>query len=424
MGLNVIELKEQASRCSVLYVEDDDLIREETSKFLLRFFPAIDTAIDGQAGLAKYQAKEYDVVITDINMPNMNGIEMITAIKKIKEDQIIVVTSAYNDSENLLHLINLNVTRFVLKPFNNKQFLTTIYNMIKDINIKKDLHALEKKIVQDAKLSQHIVDILEIGIVVFTNYEVSMVNRAFLHIYDFEDIETLKLEMPEIGALFEIFWEWTQLYSNKELVEKLSEKPHHEAQVKITTNGKLKEYLITLSHLQETNQHVITFTDVTTMFEALSTNEHTALPNKKVFLEELERIAHTHEKFEILLVKLKSYSNILKWYGRKETFAIERECGQILLESIKEFAPHASVASFDTNEYIIMDTTISEELIKTLEQRQFSHNQKVTLEQRSAQTDFQIKIRTKKLECLQCNSLDESEVYIINEFDNFAKELR
>ena len=67
MDINIVKLKEYAKDCSVLYVEDDELIRTQTASFLGRFFPNIDLAEDGLEGLKKYKKGSYDIVISDIN---------------------------------------------------------------------------------------------------------------------------------------------------------------------------------------------------------------------------------------------------------------------------------------------------------------------------------------------------------------------
>ena len=149
--INIVKLKKYASECSVLYVEDDELIRTQTASFLGRFFSDIVLAEDGEIGLKKYKSRKFDVVITDINMPNMNGIEMITAIKDIEYEQKIIVTSAYNDSQYLMSLINLNVNRFVLKPFNNKQFLYVLYKIAEELTFNKENAKLQEEITSLSK---------------------------------------------------------------------------------------------------------------------------------------------------------------------------------------------------------------------------------------------------------------------------------
>ena len=72
------DLVEFSKTARVLYVEDDLKLKEETVGVLSIFFDNIDTATDGLEGFKHFQNKKYDLIITGIDMPNMNGIEMIT----------------------------------------------------------------------------------------------------------------------------------------------------------------------------------------------------------------------------------------------------------------------------------------------------------------------------------------------------------
>ncbi|MFT5836069.1 MAG: putative nucleotidyltransferase with HDIG domain [Sulfurimonas sp.] len=116
-------LKEKAGNFSVLYVEDELELREGISSFLNKIFTNIDTASNGLEGLEKYTNKEYDIVITDIQMPKMSGLEMIKKIKEIKQQQEIIVVSAYTDSIYFTESISLGVTGYIIKPIDFPQIL-------------------------------------------------------------------------------------------------------------------------------------------------------------------------------------------------------------------------------------------------------------------------------------------------------------
>ena len=192
MEINVPRLKEYASSCKVLYVEDDDVIREQTTAFLGRFFPSISLAENGDIGLQKYQEGHFDIVITDINMPIMNGIEMIEKIRATNPEQIILVTSAYNDSDNLMNLINLGVVRFVLKPFDNKQFIIMLYQIVEELHFKK----AHERMQQQAAEAQQMIDMVDNGIILIKEGKVATANRAFLSMIGFEDFKMMQIEMP------------------------------------------------------------------------------------------------------------------------------------------------------------------------------------------------------------------------------------
>ena len=127
--IDLIKLKEYTKDMSVLYVEDDKIIRAEIHDYLIRFFSVVDLADDGKDGLEKYRKIKYDLIISDIEMPNMDGIEMSKSILKEVPYQSIIIISAYNDSEYLLELINSGIEYYVLKPVNTKLLLKVIYRI-------------------------------------------------------------------------------------------------------------------------------------------------------------------------------------------------------------------------------------------------------------------------------------------------------
>lgn len=125
------ELKEAAQGVSVLYVEDESELRENTIRLLSNFFNSIDYAENGQEGLEKYKKGSYDLVITDINMPLMNGVKMVKEIKALNNKQLISVISAHDEANYLLELINLGVDSFVLKPVDVELLLTMLDKLVK-----------------------------------------------------------------------------------------------------------------------------------------------------------------------------------------------------------------------------------------------------------------------------------------------------
>ena len=136
----------------VLYVEDSEMVRESTCDILDEFFDSVDIAIDGEKGLNQYQQFYeknhifYDIVLTDINMPKMNGIEMIEHILKLNPNAHIIVMSAHNEPDYLLKLINLNISNFILKPIEIQRFESVIEkNVNRIINEKKLLHYQKQK---------------------------------------------------------------------------------------------------------------------------------------------------------------------------------------------------------------------------------------------------------------------------------------
>jgi len=125
---------------SILFVEDDKAFREETSDILETLFSTIDIAVDGREALDKYTTfyknnnKYYDLIISDIRMPFLDGVNLTKEIYKLNKTQPIIIVSAHNESEYLLDLINMGIEQFLTKPLNIDNFLDVIYNCTKKIN--------------------------------------------------------------------------------------------------------------------------------------------------------------------------------------------------------------------------------------------------------------------------------------------------
>lgn len=107
----------------VLLVEDEDLARKTLSFYLNNIFDEVVLAKDGAEGLAavkqNFQNNEnFDLVITDLNMPNVNGMQMIDEILKLLPNQRFIIVSAHKNEEDLLKLINLRVSGYFVKPLN------------------------------------------------------------------------------------------------------------------------------------------------------------------------------------------------------------------------------------------------------------------------------------------------------------------
>ncbi|MBV5321106.1 MAG: response regulator, partial [Sulfuricurvum sp.] len=130
--INVKDVFHYSEKLSVLYVEDDTSLRDEMELLFSPFFEFVEIAVDGLDGLEKYNRRKFDIVITDINMPRMNGIEMITAIRAIHPEQKIIAVSAHNESDILINLIENGVSSFILKPIIHQNILNVLYPVCRD----------------------------------------------------------------------------------------------------------------------------------------------------------------------------------------------------------------------------------------------------------------------------------------------------
>jgi PAS domain S-box-containing protein len=181
---------------TVLYVEDNDEIRESVHQGLKLALDNIFIAKDGQEGLEIFQEnrQKIDLIISDINMPNLNGIEMSKEIKNISSNIPIIFTSAHNDSEYLLQAIELGINAFVQKPIDIVVLLEKIIYTLMPVFQERDLKIKQNTISkQIAELEQFKEIIDEHSIVIKTDIEgkITYVNNLFTQVSGFSKEEIL-----------------------------------------------------------------------------------------------------------------------------------------------------------------------------------------------------------------------------------------
>lgn len=100
----------------ILYVEDDELTRENTLEILNRKCRKVSVAKDGIEGYELYQLEKPNIIITDIQMPRMDGITMAKKIRRNDFDTLIIITTAYTDQKYLLDAVELQLIKYITKP--------------------------------------------------------------------------------------------------------------------------------------------------------------------------------------------------------------------------------------------------------------------------------------------------------------------
>jgi YesN/AraC family two-component response regulator len=113
---------------SLLIVEDDKAAREVTARMVTGRFPncTIYTADNGIEGKAFFKQCSPDIVLTDVNMPVMDGVEMILGIRSINADAAFIVLTAYSDKNTLEKFQNIGVRAYLLKPLDFNELFAAI----------------------------------------------------------------------------------------------------------------------------------------------------------------------------------------------------------------------------------------------------------------------------------------------------------
>jgi len=121
-----MEKPQKKYNLTLLYIEDEDPIRQNAVEFLQDDFLQIYEAREGNAGLALYQEKRPDIIITDIKMPKLNGLELCSIIRKTDDTTPIIITTAFTSQEYLLKAVELNLIKYLIKPIKEELLLNAL----------------------------------------------------------------------------------------------------------------------------------------------------------------------------------------------------------------------------------------------------------------------------------------------------------
>jgi len=121
---------------TVLYVEDDVDTQEYMEFYLSSEVKEFYQAFNGEEGIALYKSKKPDVIITDLNMPKLSGMEMIKQIKADNKEQIIIITSAFGDRESLMEALNNGANGFISKPIDIDAFNSKLVEVTSELKAK------------------------------------------------------------------------------------------------------------------------------------------------------------------------------------------------------------------------------------------------------------------------------------------------
>lgn len=132
--MNHKELMKSMSNLSIVYIEDDINIRKYICEFLCRYCKNVYEASSAEEGFDLYIKHKPQILLVDINLPKMSGIEFISQIRKKDKKTRIIISTAYTNKEFTLQAIELYITRYLVKPITSKDLTEAIKKAINEFD--------------------------------------------------------------------------------------------------------------------------------------------------------------------------------------------------------------------------------------------------------------------------------------------------
>lgn len=130
---------EDLKNLKILYIDDEDLIREDAVEYLSFYCDNVYEACDGKDGLEKYKEIKPDVIITDIKMPKLNGLDMIKEIRKTDKTTKIIIATAFLETSYLVEAIELGLVKYLVKPIMEDNILNVLHKCTDDVVKEKSI---------------------------------------------------------------------------------------------------------------------------------------------------------------------------------------------------------------------------------------------------------------------------------------------
>jgi len=199
------------STLSVLYVEDEEDIRSLLQRALTRKVKNLYVGIDGVDGFNLFEKHRPDIILTDIKMPKMNGINMAKRIKKIDKEVPIIVLSAHSETNYFLEAIESGISGYLLKPLDKQK----LYDILEE-NAKIVLFGREKKLHE--LLLQELID-LQPSVIFSTDESKSalFLNKLFIDNFTVEGFDAEDYDKSSIYSQVKKFNNTTLVDGDKDV---------------------------------------------------------------------------------------------------------------------------------------------------------------------------------------------------------------
>ena len=192
---DVQRLRELAQDVRVLYVEDNEGLREKTGQLLRKFFNELHIAEDGLKGLEAYKKYQPDIVITDLRMPGLDGFAMCEKILALNPSVKFIITTAHDEKEYLLQAIQFGVFRFLKKPLVVEHLVEALLACLEKSISVEHVHTFESEITKIFNYQNNLLLLVKKGVPVFAN-------PKFYEFFGAQDMEEFLHRCPNFGDLF------------------------------------------------------------------------------------------------------------------------------------------------------------------------------------------------------------------------------
>ncbi len=330
--MTIDEISSASKEMRVLYVEDDRRTRESMMETLEEFFERITEATDGKSGIRLFEIQPFDLIITDIRMPEMDGLQMIKKIRELDHDIPILIVSAYNEPKFFKESIKLDVEGYLSKPVDRMQFAEVMQKIIKKSRLKEEIE-------KNLNLLQQYQEVVDVGSIVSKtdpNGIITYVNETFCKISEYSKEELIGrshniIRHPDNPS--DIYRQMWKTIKEKKMIWQGVLKNR-------TKKGKFYYVQTTIKPILNKDGKILEYIALR--------NNITDIMNPR---RQLDDLIESCQETIIVLIKIEGFEDMEKFYGHSLIQILEEQFAQKLVEHIPKECGFERVYTLGNGEY-------------------------------------------------------------------------
>ena len=368
----------------ILLVEDEKGSRERVAVLLERRFSQVLMASNGEQGWELFQEHQPEVVLTDLNLPDISGLTLISRIREVNSTIAVMIITAYNETEYLLKAINLGVSTFLVKPLD----IDKLDGAVRKVHSE---YLLQKELEHQRSYVRTVLDFQESMVIVTDGQTVVDANKRFRQFFNLAEEENpLYLEnvfqdlneMPDFHRFQESDWEKAMDEVQKIVIpdaDSREERYFHMKAARFPDQPHLKIISFTdvteLEHERQYYQQLAIIDPLTQIYNRVQFN--------RSLVEEIQKSRRFHTVFSLVMFDIDHFKQVNDTYGHQLGDKILVELTDLVNEHIREID---IFARFGGEEFIILAPEtdlrgaeiLAEKLRQEIEVFSFSHGDPMT----------------------------------------------
>ena len=380
---------------SILIVEDQYIILSLIKNIIQGKVETILTALNGKKGLEIYKNHKPDIIITDLQMPEMNGLEMIRHIRELEPDAKILIISAYTDTKYLLEAIDMGVNGFHIKPIDSARLHEQVDALIKQLTLEEKAHEEEEKFRVLSSAARDAIVIMNIkGMITFWN-------KGAERIFGFTQEKVIGKELHKFLAPDYYYEDYEKAmphfrktgqgkFIGKTVELKALKKDRTPLTVELSlTSVKLHDQWNALGIMRDVTDRIIAEKELAKAYKKMDVLAHTdnltQLSTRLDMIEKLNyectRFERYNIKFSIAIGDLDNFKEINDIYGHQTDDEVLCEIARLLKSNVRK---QDIVGRWGGEEFILMypktdlkgAMLVTEKIRKAIEESVFEYDKK------------------------------------------------